>query len=72
MKKEYDLTGMSCWGCVNSVRNTILKLTEIQEAEVGLNPQRAILTMNKNVDIAELQAQLKTAGNYTIRELASN
>ncbi|MBK9678231.1 MAG: heavy-metal-associated domain-containing protein [Saprospiraceae bacterium] len=63
---------MSCGGCVNSVRNTLLKLPEIQEAEVGLNPQRAILTMNKNVDIAELQAQLKTAGNYTIRELASN
>ncbi|HEY8688240.1 MAG TPA: heavy metal-associated domain-containing protein [Chitinophagaceae bacterium] len=60
---------MSCGGCVNSVKNALLKLPEILEAEVGLNPQRAILTMNKTVDVAELQAQLSNAGHYSIKEL---
>jgi copper chaperone CopZ len=69
MKKNYELSGMSCGGCVNSVKNALLKLPEILEAEVGLNPQRAILTMNKTVDVAELQAQLSNAGHYSIKEL---
>ncbi len=69
MKKEYELTGMSCGGCVNSVKNTLLKLPEILDAEVGLNPQRAMLTMDKTVDVAALQAQLSNAGHYTIKEL---
>lgn len=69
MKKKYEITGMSCGGCVNSVKNTLLKLPEILEAEVGLNPQRAVLTMDKTVGVAELQAQLSNAGHYTIKEL---
>lgn len=71
MKKEYELTGMSCGGCVNSVKSALLKLPEVQEVEVGLNPQRAMLTMNKAVDVAALQIQLKKAGKYTIKEVAS-
>ncbi len=69
MKKTYEISGMSCGGCVNGVKNALLKLPEIQEAEVGLNPQRAILTMNKKIDVAELQAQLSKAGHYSIKEL---
>ena len=60
---------MRCGGCVNSVKNASLKLPEILEAEVGLNPQCSILTMNKTVDVAELQAQLSNAGHYSIKEL---
>ena len=69
MKKNYELSGMSCGGCVNNVKNTLLKLPGILDAEVGLNPQRAILTMNKTVDVTELQAQLSKAGHYSIKEL---
>lgn len=72
MKKEYELTRMSCGGCVSSVKNALLKLPEIQEAEVQLNPQRAIITMSKIIDVDELQAHLKNIGHYTIKELASN
>lgn len=72
MKKNYEISGMSCGGCVNSVKNALLKLPEIQEAEVGLNSQRAILTMDKTIDVAELQTQLSNAGHYAIKELGKN
>jgi len=68
MKKTYELNGMSCGGCVNTVKQALLKLPDVTEAEVQLNPQKVILSMNKIVDLAELQSQLSLAGHYTIKE----
>ena len=71
MKKSYALTGMSCGGCVKNVKNALLQLPGVEEAEVQLNPQTAVLTMSKPLDVEELQAQLKKAGHYTIKEIVS-
>ena len=72
MKKKYELQGMSCGGCVGNVKKALLQIPDITEAEVQLNPQTAILTMNKSIDINELQAKLSKAGNYKIKELVSH
>ncbi len=71
MKKNYELTGMSCGGCVSSVKKALLQNTDVEEAEVHLNPQIAILTMSKDIDVSELQARLSRAGHYTIKEVVS-
>jgi copper chaperone CopZ len=71
MKKEYELSGMSCSGCVSSVKQALLQSPNVTEAEVHLIPQRAIITMNKFIAVDELQAQLKKAGHYTIKEVVS-
>jgi copper chaperone len=68
MKKNYQLNGMSCGGCVNSVKHVLLQLPDITDADVQLNPQRAVLTMSKSIDVSELQSQLNKAGHYTIKE----
>ena len=68
MKKEFELSGMSCGGCVSHVKKALLQIPGVTEAEVQLQPQRAIVTMSKNIDVAELQTQLSNAGNYTIKE----
>lgn len=68
MKKSYELSGMSCGGCVNSVKQALLKVPEVTEADVHLHPQTAVITMDKSIDIVELQTQLKRAGHYTIKE----
>lgn len=68
MKKNYELKGMSCGGCVSGVKNALLQLPGIEYAEVHLHPQTAVLTMSEPIDVAELQAQLSKAGHYTIRE----
>jgi copper chaperone CopZ len=54
MQKIYELTGMSCGGCVNTAKQALLKLLDVTEAEVQLNPQKAVLTINKPVNVAEL------------------
>ena len=72
MKKEYQLSGMSCGGCVSNVKRALLQLPGVTEAGVYLHPQRAILTMSKFMDVDKLQAQLSKAGRYTIKEIVLN
>lgn len=73
MKKEFELAGMNCGGCVSHVKKALLQLPGVTEAEVQLHPQRAVVIMSKNIDVAELQTQLSNAGNYTIKEfIAAN
>jgi len=70
MKKTYEITGMSCGGCVNSVKQALLKVPDVIEAEVQLHPQTAVVTMNKSIDVGDLQTQLSKAGRYSIKEVA--
>ncbi len=72
MKKNYELSGMSCGGCVNSVKQILLQIPDITDAEIQLNPPTAVLTMNKPIALEKLQEQLNQAGNYTIRDGVSN
>ena len=71
MKKNYELTGMSCGGCVSSVKKVLLQLPGVEDAEVHLHPQSAAITMSEAIGVEELQDQLKKAGHYTIKELVS-
>lgn len=66
MKKYYGLKGMSCEGCVNSVKQALIELPDVTDAEVKLQPQGVLLTMNKSIDTHVLQTQLDKAGHYTI------
>ena len=69
MKKNYQLAGITCAGCVNSVKKALLQIPNIAEADVKLNPPTTELTMSKSVTLDILQAQLNKEGNYTISEL---
>lgn len=69
MKKIYTLSGMSCGGCVNSVKSALLKIPNITEAEVQLAPQMATITMSSQVKLEVLQTHLSNIGHYTIKEV---
>lgn len=60
---------MSCGGCVSNVKRALLNVLDVTEAEVHLNPQEAVITMNKAIALEELQIRLKKAGHYTIKEI---
>lgn len=68
MKRKFELSGMSCGGCVSSLKRALLQIPDVTEAEVRLRPQSAVLTLSKPVDVSQLQAQLSKAGHYTIKE----
>jgi copper chaperone CopZ len=69
MKKEYALEGMSCGGCVKNVKTALLQLPGVEDAEVYLHLQSAVVTMSEAIAVNELQAQLTRAGHYTIKEV---
>ena len=72
MKKNYKIEGMSCGGCVNGVKHSLMQVPEISDAQVQLQPPRAVLTMNETVDVGKLQDQLSKTGSYKITELPND
>ena len=41
---QLSVTGMTCGGCVNSVKNVLTALPGVQSADVTLNPGQANVT----------------------------
>lgn len=70
MTHTYQITGMTCNGCVAKAKNEILKLGDITEANIQLAAPQATITMQKHIPVAVLQDALSKAGNYTISEIA--
>jgi copper chaperone CopZ len=62
---------MSCGGCVSSVKSALLKHPDVKVAEVHMHLQSADLTINNPIDLSELQARLKKAGNYIIKDTSN-
>ena len=71
MKKNYELQGMSCGGCVSNVKRALLQVTNVEDVDVQLRPPGAVITMSKSIDVDELQSQLNKSGHYTIKEIMS-
>ena len=65
MKHTYIISGMSCNGCRTKVEKT-LNGVEGVEAVVTLDPQEAVITMEKHIPTAVLQEALSGVGKYTI------
>lgn len=67
MTHEYNITGMTCTGCVSTVKDKLMKVGGITAAEISLTAPQAVLSMDKHIPEATLQNALGT-GKYTITE----
>lgn len=65
MKHTYTITGMSCDGCRTKVEKTLNGVDGV-EAVVSLDPQEAVITMEKHIPTPVLQEALSGVGKYTI------
>lgn len=67
MKHTYSLSGMTCTGCVASVKSKLLMHPDVLSAEVTLDPQQAVIEMSRHISTTDLQNAI---GNpkYTISE----
>jgi copper chaperone len=68
MEKKYQLQGMSCGGCMNTVKRALLQVPNVTDVKVHLTPQEAIITMSQTIVVKDLQAELSKSGHYTIKE----
>jgi cation transport ATPase len=68
MTHTYNITGMTCNGCIAKAKSQLLMLGDITEAAVQLEAPQATITMQKHIPLTVLQNALTKAGNYTITE----
>lgn len=68
MTHTYQISGMTCNGCVATVKNQLLKHPDILAAEVSLDSQQAVIQMSKHINTAELQKTVSSAGSYILSE----
>ena len=66
MKHIYKVKGMTCGSCKASVENSLRDIDDVSDVEVNLENQEATITMDKHIDIVELQKSL--ASKYTITQ----
>ncbi|MFB3057886.1 MAG: heavy metal-associated domain-containing protein [Ignavibacteriaceae bacterium] len=72
MTHTYSITGMHCTGCAGHVKEQIEKHPDVTLVDVSLEQNEAVISMNQNISIAELQRFLdqdsKYSGRYSISE----
>jgi cation transport ATPase len=66
MKHIYIIKGMTCGSCKASVEKSLRDIDDVSDVEVNLENQEATITMDKHIDIVELQKSL--ASKYTITQ----
>ncbi|MBC7778152.1 MAG: cation transporter [Phycisphaerae bacterium] len=69
MTHDYQVTGITCAGCVSKVKTSLEKISGVTAAIVGLDG-KAQLTMNRHIMTSELQAALRDYPKYQLAEIA--
>ena len=64
MTHTYNISGMTCNGCVTSVKNALLKINGVTSADVQLNAPQATITLSRHIPVAQLQDGINS--KYTI------
>ncbi|HEA23689.1 hypothetical protein LCGC14_1618730 [marine sediment metagenome] len=71
MKHKYQISGISCGGCIARVKKTLEAHPDIEKAKIFLSPKgKAIISMEKKLSVEDLQEQLNQLEGYTITEIA--
>src|SRR5258708_3419133 len=72
MTHSYIVKGITCEGCVAKVKGKLLMHPDITAADVTLENQKAVITMQRHLSVEELQEVIGTDNKYKISEDASD
>ena len=72
MKRTYTIEGMTCNGCRTDVENKLNQIGGVLIAEVNLEKAAAVIEMNKDISILELQNSLPSKYAIAEKETASS
>lgn len=70
MTHQYNVSGITCGGCVANVKKAIESVPGVTSVEVTREAPQATVTMDEHVSTATLQQALKQYGNYQIADLS--
>lgn len=66
MTHSYTVKGITCEGCVAKVKSKLLMHPDVLSADVKLEGQKAVITMQKHLSIDELQQAIGVDTKYKI------
>lgn len=66
MTHSYTVQGITCEGCVAKVKSKLLMHPDILSADVKLEGQKAVITMQKHLSVDELQQAIGVDTKYKI------
>ncbi len=72
MTHTYTVKGITCEGCVAKVKSKLLMHPDVVSADVKLDGQKAIISMQKHISLADLQEAIGANTKYTITEDVSD
>lgn len=70
MKKVLHVEGMSCQHCVAHVKNALLAVDGVENADVSLENKSAVVTLTKEVADKALSDAVTEAG-YEVKEITN-
>jgi len=69
MTHQYHISGMTCNSCVAKVKGELLKIGDVNTADVQLAAPQATISMQQHIPLQTLQSAIKKAGPYAITEM---
>ncbi len=69
MKHDYLISGMTCNGCVSTVKKIFEKVPGVTSAQVTLDPPVATLMMDRHVKTEELKMAFKDHPKYQVSDV---
>jgi copper chaperone CopZ len=68
MTHTYNITGMTCTGCLAKVQSLLQQVPNIEKVDISLAEGTADITMKKHVSTADLQQALAAYPKYQLSE----
>ena len=68
MITKYNITGISCSGCVANIKKALESVPGVTKAEVQKETPNATVTMEQQIELSVLQQAVKQYGNYRMSE----
>lgn len=59
IKETYQVNGMTCGGCVNTVKKLLSNVKGVQDAQVSLSTKTAEITRDESVSLDALKIALR-------------
>ncbi len=72
MTHTYNISGITCSGCVAKVKSRLLMHPEITAAEITADGHGSTISMQKHVSVTELQTAIGKDSKYIIEEATSH
>ena len=68
MKEKFNVNGMSCGSCKQTVEKALQGVDGVTSVQVSMSPPEAIIEKADSVTLNQLNSALSKAGNYSIGE----